>query len=132
MDEFLEVKYISPKKGRGVFAKKKIKKDTVVEIANVILIPNNDYELIQDTIIYQYVFEWDDPKNNGENTNAIALSICQFFNHSYNPNLRYFYDYENSTIEYVAIKDVLKGEELTVNYNAIVEDKTPVWFEVEK
>ena len=132
MNKLLEVKYISPKKGRGVFAKKNIKKETVVELANVVLIPNNDYLAIQDTIIYHYIYEWDNPKDKGENTNAIALSICQFFNHSYNPNLRYFYDYENSTIEYVAIKDIIKGEELTVNYNAIVEDKTPVWFEVEQ
>ncbi len=132
MSKLLEVKYISPKKGRGVFAKKNIKKDTVVELANIILIPNTDYELIQDTILYHYVFEWDDPKNKGEKTNAIAFSICQFFNHSYNPNLKYFYDYKNSTIEYVAIKDILKGEELTVNYNGKVEDKAPVWFEVEQ
>ena len=131
MSELFEVKYISPKKGRGVFAKKNIKKDTIVELANIILIPNTDYELIQDTILYHYVFEWDDPKNKGEKTNAIAFSICQFFNHSYNPNLKYFYDYKNSTIEYVAIKDILKGEELTVNYNGKVEDKAPVWFEVE-
>ena len=131
MSELLEVKYISPKKGRGVIAKKKIKKDTIVELANVVLIPNKDYEQIQDTILYHYIFEWDDPKNKGEKTNAIAFSICQYFNHSYDPNLIYFYDYENSTIEYVAIKDILKGEELTVNYNGKVKDKTPLWFEVE-
>jgi len=126
MSKLLEVKYISPKKGKGVFAKMKINKDTVVELANVILIPNNDYDSIQDTILYHYVFEWDDPKNKGEKINAIAFSICQFFNHSYNPNLKYFYDYENSTIEYVAINDILKGEELTVNYNGKVEDKSPL------
>jgi len=131
MNELLEVKYISSKKGRGVLAKKKILRGKLVELANVVLIPNNDYDSIQDTIFYHYIYEWDDPKNKGEKTNAIAFSICQFFNHSYNPNLKYFYDYENSTIEYVAIKDILKGEELTVNYNGIVEDKAPVWFEVE-
>lgn len=131
MSELLEVKYISPKKGRGVIAKKIIKKYTVVELANVVLIPNNDYDLIQDTILYHYIYEWDDPKTKGDKTNAIALSISQFFNHSYTPNLKYIYDYENSTIEYRAIKDISKGEELTVNYNGKVEDKTPVWFEVE-
>lgn len=131
MNKLLEIKYISPKKGRGVVAKKIIKKNTVVELANVVAIPNNDYDSIQDTILYHYIYEWDDPKNKGEKTNAIAFSICQFFNHSYSPNLKYFYDYENSTIEFVAIKDISKGEELTVNYNGIVKDKSPVWFEVE-
>ena len=131
MNKLLEIKNISIKKGRGVVAKKIIKKNTVVEVANVVLIPNNDYDLIHDTIFYHYIYEWADPKNKGKNTNAIAFSICQFFNHSYNPNLKYFYDYENSSIEYVAIKDISKGEELTVNYNGKVEDKSPVWFEVE-
>ena len=131
MNKLLEVKYISPKKGRGVVAKKKILRGSLVELANVILIPNNDYDSIQDTILYHYIYEWDDPKNKGDKTNAIAFSICQFFNHSYNPNLKYIYDYENSTIEFVAIKDILKGEELTVNYNGRVKDKTPVSFEVE-
>lgn len=131
MSKLLEVKYISPKKGRGVVAKKIIKRNTVVEVANVVLIPNKDYNLIQDTILYHYIFEWQDPKNKGENTNAIAFSVCQFFNHSYTPNIKYTYDYKNSTIKYKAIKDILKGDELTVNYNGKVEDKTPVWFEVE-
>ncbi len=132
MNKLLEVKYISPKKGRGVVAKKKILRGSLVEIANVVLIPNNDYDSIQDTSLYHYIYEWSDPKNKGENTNVIAFSICQFFNHSYTPNLKYIYDYENSTIEYVAIKDILKGEELTVNYNGKVKDNSPVWFEVEQ
>jgi hypothetical protein len=131
MNKLLEIKYISPKKGRGVVAKKIIKKYTVVEVANVVLIPNNDYDLIQDTILYHYIYEWSDPKNKGEKTNAIAFSVCQFFNHSYTPNLKYTYDYKNTNIEFLAIKDILKGEELTVNYNGKVEDKTPLWFDVE-
>jgi SET domain-containing protein len=131
ISELLEVKFISPKKGRGVFAKRIIKKNTVVELANVVLISNNDYDLIQDTILYHYIFEWDAPKNKGEKTNAIAFGVCQFFNHSYTPNLKYTYDYENFTIEFLAIKNILKGEELTVNYNGKVKDNAPVWFDVE-
>lgn len=131
MNKLLEVKYISPKKGRGVVSKKRILRGSLVELANVVLIPNNDYDSIQNTILYHYINEWEDPKNKGDKTNAIAFSICQFFNHSYNPNLKYIYDYENSTIEFVAIKDILKGEELTINYNGRVKDKTPVWFNVE-
>ena len=26
--------------------------------------------------------------------------------------------------------DIKKGEELTINYNGLVHDKSPVWFEV--
>ena len=129
MDNLLEIKYISPKKGKGIFAKRKIKEGTLVEKGYMLLISNKDYEQIQDTILYQYIYEWNDPKK--PECNAIALSKCQFFNHSYTPNLKYFYDYKNLTIEHYATRDIIKGEELTVNYNGKEKDDTPVWFEVE-
>ena len=129
MDNFLDIKYISLKKGKGIFAKKNIIKGTLVEIGHVILISNKEYEQIQDTILYQYIYEWDDP-NKPDFQNALALSKCQFFNHSYKPNLKYVYDYEDQTIEYKTLRDVNKGEELTVNYNGYVDDKSPMWFEV--
>ncbi len=130
MNNNLEVKLISPKKGNGVIAKKNLKKYSRVIIGHVILLSNNDYDLIKDTILNNYVYEWDDP-NNIEFRSVLPLSICQFFNHSYKPNLKYQYDYENTTIEYIAIRDIQKGEELTANYNGIANDKSPVWFEVE-
>jgi hypothetical protein len=34
-------------------------------------------------------------------------------------------------MEFTATKHISKGEELTVNYNGLVDDKSPVWFEVE-
>ena len=131
MNDLLKVKKISLKKGRGVIAKKVIDKGTLVEKANILLIPNKDYEKIQDTILYDYTFEWEDPEHNGEFRCAIALSICQFINHSYNPNVEYIYDYKNKTIEYYAIRKIQKGEELTVNYNGIIKDQSPLWFEIE-
>jgi SET domain-containing protein len=33
-------------------------------------------------------------------------------------------------IEFSAIRDIQKGEEITMNYNGLPEDKTPVWFDV--
>ena len=129
-DNLLEIKHCSPKKGKGIFAKKNIKKGTIVEVGHVILISDKEYEQIQDTILYQYIYEWDDPKK-PDFKNAIALSQCQFFNHSYKPNLKYIYDYKNQAIEYETLTDVRKGEELTVNYNGHIDDKSPMWFEVE-
>ena len=133
MDDMIEVKIVPPpsKKGRGVFATKNIKKDTLIEIGYVLLLSNEDYDKLADTQLWNYIFEWDDPRYNGDYTAAIPLSVGQFINHSYKPNLRYEYDYENIAIEYYAERDIAKGEELTVNYNGIVDDKSPVWFEVE-
>ncbi|NHJ25737.1 MAG: SET domain-containing protein-lysine N-methyltransferase [Candidatus Lokiarchaeota archaeon] len=130
MHEFIEVKHISKKKGRGAFAKKNIKKGTIIDIANVILLPNSDYEQIQDTILYEYCYVWADPKHMPEFENAITMSISQFINHSFSPNVKYLYDYDEKAIEFTAIKDILKGEEITMNYNGLVDDKTPVWFDV--
>ncbi len=73
---------------------------------------------------------WADPKNNREFKNAIALSDCQFINHSFDPNLKYINDYDNKTIEFISIKEISKAEELTVNYNGKPYDISPMWFEV--
>ncbi len=131
MNDLIEVKFISRKKGKGVFAKKDIKKDKIIDIAQVVPIPNKDYKKIRKTILYNYCYIWEDPKHKPEFTNAITLSISQFINHSYEPNVKYLYDYENKVIEFSAIKDISKGEEITVNYNGLVDDKSPIWFEVE-
>ena len=133
MNDMIEVKTVPPpsKKGRGVFAKKNIKKGTLIEKGYVLLISNEDYDIMAETVVWNYIFEWDDPKNNGDYQAAIPLSVGQFINHSYKPNLKYEYDYENIAIEYYAEQDIAKGEELTVNYNGIVDDMSPVWFEVE-
>ena len=131
MNDLLEVKFVSKKKGRGVFAKKDIKKGTVIDVAHVIPLPNNDFKKIRKTILYNYCYIWEDPNHLPEFTNAITLSISQFINHSYDPNVKYLYDYENKAMEFSTVKNVSKGEELTVNYNGLVDDKSPVWFEVE-
>ncbi|MFX1363965.1 MAG: SET domain-containing protein-lysine N-methyltransferase [Promethearchaeota archaeon] len=131
MHEFIEVKFISNKKGRGAFAKKAIKKDTIVDVAYVVPIPNKEYKKIYKTILYDYCYIWEDPEHMPAFRNAITLSISQFINHSFDPNLKYLYDYENKAIEFSAIRDISEGEELTVNYNGLVDSKDPVWFDVE-
>ena len=130
MHEYIEVKHISEKKGRGAFAKKEIKKGIIVDIAPIVLIPNNDYPKIKKTVLYDYCYIWEDPKHKPEFENAITLSISQFINHSYKPNLKYLYDYKEKAIEFISLKEIKKGEELTVNYNGLVHDKSPVWFNV--
>ncbi|MFX1374316.1 MAG: SET domain-containing protein-lysine N-methyltransferase [Promethearchaeota archaeon] len=131
MHEYIAVKYISEKKGKGAFAKKPIKKGTVIDVAYVVPIPNKDYKKIYKTILYNYCYIWEDPEHMPGFRNAITLSISQFINHSFEPNVKYLYDYENKAIEFSAIRDISIGEEILVNYNGLVEDKSPMWFEVE-
>ena len=127
----LEVKFISRKKGKGVFVKKNIAKGVIIDIAHIILLSNKDWDLIEETVLANYSFEWDDPKFKGKYESAISLSISQFINHSYNPNVKYHYDYKNKLIKYIAIRNISKGEEITVNYNGEPFDKSTMWFEVE-
>ena len=130
MHDYIEVKFISTRKGRGAFAKKPIRKGTVIDIANVVLIPNKDYKKIKKTQLYDYCYIWEDPNHKPAFKNAITLSVSQFINHSYAPNLKYLYDYKNKAIECHAVQDITKGEELTVNYNGLVDDTSPLWFKV--
>lgn len=130
MNEYIKIRYISKGKGKGAFAKKDIKKKTVIDIANVILIPNKDYKKIKKTVLFDYIYIWKDPEQKAEFENAITLSISQFINHSYEPNIKYLYDYKEKAIEFSAIREIKEGEELTVNYNGLVNDKSPVWFNV--
>ncbi|MBA7682777.1 hypothetical protein ES703_91129 [subsurface metagenome] len=131
MNDLLEVKFVSRKKGKGVFVKRDIEKEAIIDIAHVVPIPNKDYKKIRKTILFNYCYIWEDPKHEPEFTNAISLSISQFINHSYEPNVKYMYDYKNKAIEFSAIRDIPKGEELLVNYNGLINDKSPVWFDIE-
>ncbi len=130
MHDYIKIKFISLRKGRGAFAKKDIEKGTVIDVANVVLITNKDYRKIKKTQLYNYCYIWEDPNLKPAFKNAVTLSVSQFINHSYAPNLKYLYDYKNKAIEYSAIQDITKGEELTVNYNGLVDDTSPLWFKV--
>ena len=130
-NNLLEVKFISRNKGKGVFAKNNIAKGVTIDIAHIILISNKDWDLIEDTVLSNYSFEWDDPNCIGEYESAISLSISQFINHSFNPSVRYIYNYQIKSIEYITIRDISKDEEITVNYNGEPLNKSPVWFEIE-
>ena len=131
MHDYIEVRFISKGKGRGAFAKKPIKEGTIVDVASVVLIPNKDYKKIKKTHLYNYCYIWEDPEHMPAFRNAISLSVSQFINHSYDPNVKYLYDYENKAMEFTAVRNIAEGEELTTNYNAIINDKSPVWFDVE-
>jgi SET domain-containing protein len=49
-------------------------------------------------------------------------------NHSFEPNVVYQKDPVRMVIRFRAIRAVVKGEELLINYNGDPDDKTPVRF----
>jgi SET domain-containing protein len=121
---YLYIKNIEGK-GRGVFTRKKINKDTVIEEAPVIVMSHEDKILLDQTLLHDYVFDW----GNDKKRCCIALGFVSIYNHSYISNCEYFMDFEEDTIQIKTVREIQPGEELTINYNGDWNDEKQVWFE---
>ncbi len=119
---------MSSDKGRGVFTKKAIKADTVVEISPVIVMCKKDREYLDKTLLHDYIFEWGKLKDKC----CMALGFVPMYNHSYKSNCEYFMDFDNDTITVKTVRDIKKGAEVTINYNGDWNDPAKLWFEVSK
>jgi hypothetical protein len=117
----------SPLGGRGVFTAAEIPKNSIIEYCPVIILSEKDRKVIHYTLLHDYYFSWGEKKNQGC---AIALGYGSLYNHKYSPNARYFFDYDNDQIEIHSRKKIKAGEEITVTYNALPKDKSPVWFDL--
>jgi uncharacterized protein len=116
----------SGKKGKGIFTRDAIKKNTVIEVAPVLVLPEKERKWIDKSVLYDYYFLWgDDSKQT-----AICLGYGSLYNHSYSPNVIYEADYENGTITFITLRNIKAGEELLVNYNYETDEKKPMWFDV--
>ena|SRR3989338_6031497 len=99
------------KAGRGCFARSLIKKGEVIEECPVLVLPRKDYVTAKKMSLRDYYFLW------RKVTCVICLGFGSLYNHSYEPNATYKKNIKQQTIKFVAIKDIMKGEEITVNYN---------------
>ena len=115
-------------KGRGVFSRKKITGGTVIEIAPVIVMSNDDRKLLDQTLLHDYIFMWGKDKNQC----CMALGYVPVYNHSYLANCEYFMNYDNDTMYIKTVKMVGAGEELTINYNGNWNNSKKVWFDVKE
>ncbi|MDP4104944.1 MAG: SET domain-containing protein [Bacillota bacterium] len=112
------------KYGRGIYAKRDIKKGEQIEVSPIIMISKEDWQkYLEKTILYSYCFYW-------EENLAIALGYGSLFNHSYHPNARFYNNMANLSIDFYAIRDIKKDEEITINYHGDPEDDSPLWFDV--
>ena len=115
----------SPNRGRGVFATEAIQMNMTIEIAPVIVLTKEHRIIVEQTLLYDYIFEWGEDHKSA----AVALGYVSIYNHTIHPNCVYEMDYENEKISIITIKDIKVGEELFINYNAEVDQESPVWFE---
>jgi SET domain-containing protein len=114
-------------KGRGIFTRKGIKADTVIESSPVIVMSAPDRKLLDQTLLHDYIFEW---QPEGVEMCCMALGWVPLYNHSYRSNCEYFMNYDDQTIYIQTVRDIKAGEELTINYNGEWNDKAKVWFDV--
>jgi SET domain-containing protein len=102
-----------PGKGRGVVATRPFQAGETIERPPVLVIPAREAPLIRDTRLAHYYFEWGDDCKQA----AIALGNGSLYNHSYTPNARYEFREPEECLEFIALRDIGPGEEITINYN---------------
>ena len=116
--------------GRGVFTAIDIPAGSIIEVCPVIIVPEKEAQLIQETILYDYYFIWGDT----EKEIAIALGYGSLYNHSFEPNAFFESDFESTIITIICKKDIVSGDEILVNYNGDDEPdealKKKLWFKV--
>ena len=115
-------------KGRGVFTRKAIANNIVLEISPVIVMSKADREHLDKTLLHDYIFEWGKLKDKC----CMALGLVSMYNHNYKSNCEYFMDFDKDLIAIKTVRHIKKGEELTINYNGDWDDPAKLWFEVSK
>lgn len=102
-------------RGRGVFAERDFAEGETIESSPVVIFetPFIGFPSELKTI----VFSWGLLCGNGT-SHAVALGYGSLYNHNDPANMRYKADPENLAMNFIAVRNIASGEELTVNYNA--------------
>jgi uncharacterized protein len=111
--------------GRGVYAMCGIKKGEIIESCPVIEIPGNEISDLSQSFLINYFFFFGKNKERLE----IALGFGSIYNHSYKPNAKFEIRPKGKVIDFVALRDIGKDDEITVNYNHNGIPNSPLWFE---
>ncbi len=113
----------SPTHGTGVFAARAVPLDGVVECCPVIVCPQGQEELLEQTALRGYYFTWEDDGV------ALALGFGSLYNHSWRPNAAYEHDYEAAVVRYYAVRAIAKDDEITINYSGEPDGRGDLWFD---
>lgn len=105
---------------RGVLATNDITNGSLIESCPIIKITKNEVRHMEQTILDNYLYEWN------ESYDCLVLGYCGLANHADKPNAKYVHNHENDTMDYIAVTDIKKGEEVTVHYNGDPYDTTPL------
>lgn len=115
-----------PNAERGVFAGIDIKKGETIEICPIIEVSKHDTANLNESLLVTYFFYF------GKNKERLALTLGfgSIYNHSYDPNATFKIRAKEKLIEFTAIKNIKKDEEITFNYkHGNTKNDQPLWFE---
>jgi uncharacterized protein len=118
----------SNNRGRGVFSSENLAAGTTIEIAPVIVMSPVEREILDRTLLHDYIFLW----GKDETQCCVALGYVSIYNHDYQSNAEYEMDFESNSIRIKTVREIKKGEEIFINYNGTWNDETPVWFDSAK
>ena len=111
-----------PRKGRGVFATRRILPGELIEAAPAVVFDLAECALLDRTIVGHYYFAWDEagaPEGRG----ALALGALSLCNHAERPRARVHRNFDDQALELVAIDSIAPGDEITIDYGC------PLWFD---
>ncbi len=113
-----------PNAGRGVFAVRDIKKGEIIERCPTIEIPKGDRSNLDESILVTYFLYF------GKNKERIALMLgfSSIYNHSDIPNANFKIFPKEEIVEFIAIKNIKKDEEITFDYKHGSKIESPLWF----
>ncbi len=100
-------------KGRGVYAAEPIKRGELIEVCHLVIMPIEEVG----ATLERFVFFFSKKKS------AMATGYGALYNHTDAPNAWVEMDDEEKIIEISAIKDIRKGEEITIDYGYTSEDR---------
>ena len=105
-----------PKAGRGVFAVKNIKKGELIEVCPAIKISRDDPANVDEGALTHYFFHYGRTQTS-KTAIAVVLGHGSLYNHSYEPNATYKKKPAQGTVEFYALRNIKKDEEIMTNYN---------------
>jgi hypothetical protein len=94
-------------RGRGVFALRRFREGEIVETCPTVVVPEEE---VVEGVVRNYVFSARQPGKL-----LLVLGYGMLYNHSAEPNL-FHRSAGRLAIEFVALRDIARGEELTHDY----------------
>ena len=111
-------------RGRGIFAAHPIGCGELIESSPVVVVPREQVGHLDATLLGDYYFTWGERREEA----ALLLGRCSLCNHSYEPNARFVLNPAQRAIDFIALRAIAAGEEITTNYNGDPACRDPLWF----